>query len=62
MPISAVQHHDSVIHRDAFFFIIVFPIVVYPRKLDGVPCAIPCRLSILYIVVCIYQLYELELY
>ena len=39
VSISAVQQGDSVIHRDILFFIF-FSIMVYPRRLDIVPCAI----------------------
>ena len=37
--ISAVQQSDSVIHIYTFFFIF-FVIMVYPRVLNIVPCAI----------------------
>ena len=39
VPISAVWQSDSVIHIHTRFKII-FSIVVYPRRLDIVPCAI----------------------
>ena len=37
--ISAVQQSDSVIHIYTLFFIF-FSIMVYPRRLDRVPCAL----------------------
>ena len=41
--ISSVQQRDSVIHPYTFFFVVVvvlFSIMVYPRRLDTVPCAV----------------------
>jgi len=39
VPISAVQQSDSVTHIHTLFKI-VFSIVVHPRRLDIVPCAL----------------------
>ena len=39
VPISAVHQSDSVIHIHTLFKII-FSIVVHPRRLDIVPCAL----------------------
>ena len=54
--ISTVQQSDSIIHMYKLFFIL--PIMVYPRILNVVPCAIQQILlsihSILYVIVCIY--------
>ena len=38
--VSVVQQSDSVIHTYTFFFKIYLSIMVYPRRLDRVPCAI----------------------
>ena len=38
MPISAVQKSDSVLHTYIHSLFILFPIMVYPRRLDIVPC------------------------
>ena len=55
VPISAVQQCDSVIHIYVFF-LYIFPIMVYHRILTIVPCTLwPC-LSILNVMVCVYQL------
>ena len=54
--ISTVQQSDSVIHTYTLFFIL--PIMVYPRILNVVPCAIQQTLlsvhSILCVIACIY--------
>ena len=56
VPIPTVQQSDSFVHICTFFFLF-FSIMVYHRILNIV-CHIlgPCCLSILNIIVCIYQL------
>ena len=53
-----LQQSDSVIHTETFFFLILFSIMVYPRRLDNSSLCYtvgPCCLSILNVIVCIYQ-------
>ena len=40
MPISALQQSDPVTHIYTFLFLILSSIMVYPKRLDVVPCAV----------------------
>ena len=40
VPISIVQQSDPVSHTYIHFFLILSSIVVYPKRLDIVPCAV----------------------
>ena len=56
MLFSVIEQNDSFTHIYTFF-----SIMVYHRILNIVPCAIPCYLSILYVIVCICSSQTLSL-
>ena len=45
VPISAIQPQDSFVYRHTFFFIF-FSIMVSPRRLNIVPCAVQQDLAV----------------